>query len=122
VLGATVIGARGHGAGKSSGKTAQGEKAAKKRAERVPLPAEVRGVHVTMALASIGKLDEYLAIPGLNTVELDVKDENGKVGFVTPAGTLPRRIGAAQPYYNAGQAAGKARKAGVYLIGRIVTF
>src|SRR5436305_9809651 len=29
-------------------------------------PAEIRGVHVTMALASLpGKLDQYLTIPGL---------------------------------------------------------
>ena len=49
------------------------------------MPAEVRGVHVTMALASLrGKLEQYLAIPGLNTVELDVKDENGEVGFLLP--------------------------------------
>ena len=31
--------------------------------EPVPLPDEIRGVHVTMALASLdGKLDEYLAL------------------------------------------------------------
>src|SRR5205807_675500 len=44
-----------------------------------PYPAEVRGVHVTMELASIpGKLDEYIALKrkGLNAIELDVKDEN----------------------------------------------
>ncbi|MER3411773.1 MAG: hypothetical protein C4305_05325, partial [Thermoleophilia bacterium] len=50
------------------------------------LPKEMRGVHVTMGLASLpGKLDEYLALRryGLNALELDVKDENGHVGFVT---------------------------------------
>ena len=33
-----------------------------------------------------GKLDEYLALTayGLNTLELDVKDEGGQVGFVAP--------------------------------------
>src|SRR4051794_2533581 len=32
-------------------------------------PAEIRGVHVTMALASLpGRLEQYLAIPGLNTI------------------------------------------------------
>src|ERR1044071_1763721 len=37
----------------------------------VPAPNEVRGVHVTMALASLpGKLKQYLVIPGLNAVEL----------------------------------------------------
>ena len=58
----------------------------------------MRGVHVTMALASLhGKLDEYVALrrAGLNTIELDVKDENGEVGFVrgarrSRAGPAPR--------------------------------
>src|SRR5215203_5347196 len=38
------------------------------------LPDEVRGIHVTMALASLdGKLDEYLKLvdEGLNAIELD---------------------------------------------------
>ncbi len=52
--------------------------------EPVPLPSEIRGVHVTAALASLnGKLDEYLSLTGsgLTALELDVKDENGEVGF-----------------------------------------
>lgn len=89
-----------------------------------PLPAEVRGVHVTMALASIrGKLDEYIAMKskGLNTIELDVKDENGEIGW-NAAVPLARRVGAAKPYYNPERAAAKIHAAGLYLIGRIVTF
>ena len=90
---------------------------------RTPLPDEVRGVHVTMALASLpGKLDHYLAIPGLTALELDVKDENGEVGFLMPATSLARKVGASKPYYKAGVVAGKARAAGVYLIGRVVVF
>ena len=43
-------------------------------------------MHVTMSLANEpGKLDQYLAIPGLTALELDVKDETGKVGFLMPA-------------------------------------
>jgi hypothetical protein len=76
-----------------------------------------------MGLASIpGKLDEYLAIPGLNTIELDVKDENGEVGFLLPAGSLARDVGASKPYYKARAVSAKARAAGVYLIGRVVVF
>ena len=89
-----------------------------------PLPSEVRGVHVTMALASIrGKLDEYIAMKdsGLNTIELDVKDENGEIGFPVNV-ALARRVGSAKPYYNAQRAAAKVHAAGVYLVGRIVTF
>jgi hypothetical protein len=76
-----------------------------------------------MALANEpGKLDEYLRIPGLTALELDVKDENGEVGFLTPSWTLARNVGASKPYYNAHVAATKARKAGIYLIGRVVVF
>jgi hypothetical protein len=90
-----------------------------------PLPVEVRGVHVTMALASLpGKLDEFIAMKadGLNNIELDVKDENGAVAF-TPANVpLARRIGAAQRYYNPVRVAAKIHNAGLYLIGRVVSF
>jgi hypothetical protein len=86
-------------------------------------PAEIRGVHVTMALASLpGKLDEYFALEGLNTIELDVKDENGEIGFVPSAVPLARRIGAAKPYYKPKVVARQARQQGVYLIGRVVCF
>jgi hypothetical protein len=88
-----------------------------------PLPAEVRGVHVTAALASdASKIDEYLALPGLNTLQVDVKDENGEVGFMMPNGTLARKIGATKPYYKARQLAAKTHAAGAYLIGRVVVF
>ena len=89
------------------------------------VPREMRGVHVTMALASLhGKLEEYLALKraGLNTIELDVKDENGEIGFVRGAPPLARATGAAKPYYNARAAARKIHAAGLYLIGRVVTF
>ncbi|MGH2922225.1 MAG: putative glycoside hydrolase, partial [Gaiellaceae bacterium] len=88
-----------------------------------PLPAEVRGVHVTLALASdADKIDEFLAMPGLNTIQIDIKDENGEVGFLMPATTLARRIGASKRYYRAGPLAAKTRANGVYLVGRIVVF
>jgi hypothetical protein len=89
-------------------------------------PAEVRGVHVTMALAGLeGKVDEYVALKGygLNTLEVDVKDENGKIAFAnrwTPE--LARRIGAAQPFYDPRTVVEKAHAAGMYLIGRVVSF
>ena len=43
-----------------------------------PRPREIRGVHVTMGLAGLpGKIDTYLRMrsQGLNTLEVDVKDE-----------------------------------------------
>jgi hypothetical protein len=84
-------------------------------------PKVMRGVHVTMALASIpGKLDEYLSLDGLNTIQLDVKDENGEVGFVPSAVPLARQIGAAKPYYKPRQVARRIHDRGKYLIGRVV--
>lgn len=89
-------------------------------------PSEIRGVHVTMGLASIGgKLGEYLALRayGLNTVELDVKDENGRIGFTN--GSLPKiasDAGAPGTYYDAAAAARAAEDADIYLIGRVVAF
>jgi hypothetical protein len=88
-------------------------------------PDEIRGVHVTMALASVpGKIDQYLAMTrhGLNTLELDVKDENGEVGFQHPKVPLAREVGTAKNYYDPVEVAEKAHAAGVYLIGRIVCF
>jgi hypothetical protein len=85
----------------------------------------VRGVHVTMALASIpGKLDEYIALAsqGLNTIELDVKDENGEVAFAPADVPLARVVGSAHRYYDPARAAAKIHAAGLYLIGRVVTF
>jgi hypothetical protein len=90
------------------------------------LPIELRGVHVTMGLASLpGKLDEYLDLEkeGLTALELDVKDENGEVGFITDA--VPRlavSIGAARDYYSAREAAARIHERGIYLVGRVVVF
>jgi hypothetical protein len=89
-----------------------------------PWPEEVRGVHVTMALAGIpGKLDEYIAMKAdrLNTIQLDIKDENGDVGFSVDV-PLARKVGAAKRYYDAQLAVSKIHAAGLYLVGRVVTF
>jgi hypothetical protein len=89
------------------------------------LPIELRGVHVTMGLASLpGKLDEYLDLErdGLTALELDVKDENGEVGFRKPKVALAREVDAAKDYYDPVEVAEKAHAVGVYLIGRIVCF
>jgi hypothetical protein len=127
VVGGFAYGAHSLTRGGARGVAAPPAKAKHKASKHVPrpLPREIRGVHVTMALASIrGKLDEYVALrrAGLNTIELDVKDENGDVGFVRGAPALARATGAAKPYYNARKAARTVHAAGLYLIGRVVTF
>jgi hypothetical protein len=90
-----------------------------------PAPAEMRGVHVTMALLTIpGKLDEYLSFTryGMNTLQVDVKDENGEVAFASPHASLARRIGSAQNYYRPRVVVRKARAQGLYVIARVVVF
>ena len=78
-----------------------------------------------MALASLdGKLQEYLELvdEGMNTIQLDVKDENGEIGFVPSAVPLASKVGAARPYYRPREAAKLIHRKGVYLIGRVVIF
>ncbi len=89
------------------------------------LPTEIRGVHVTMNLASLqGKLDQYASLKdeGLNTIELDIKDENGTVAFSSPEAPLADAIGAAGNYYNPRTVAEQLHAQGIYLIGRIAVF
>jgi len=123
--GATYFSSRGHHAAKAAKSGSAGHVRARSQF-RSRLPAEIRGVHVTLGLASLpGKLEGYLGLTshGLNTIELDVKDENGYVGFInhwTPA--LARTVGAARTYYDAAKAVAEAHRAGVYLIGRVVVF
>lgn len=90
-----------------------------------PLPVEIRGVHVTAALASLpGKFREYIGYKsyGLNTIELDVKDESGEIGFTPAEVPLARAAGATRPYYNPKALVGLAHRNGVYMIGRVVCF
>ena len=88
-----------------------------------PVPEEIRGVHVTMALASLdGKLAEYTRVPGINTIQLDVKDENGEVAFHRLAPPLAKRVGSAMRYYDPVKAAKQVHGEGLFLIGRVVCF
>ena len=68
-----------------------------------PLPLEIRGIHVTGALASLpGKFRSYVGYKryGLNTIELDVKDEGGEIGFQPAIVPLATTVGATRPFYN----------------------
>ncbi|MEU6865605.1 putative glycoside hydrolase [Streptomyces sp. NPDC046876] len=57
----------------------------------------------------------------LNAVELDVKDEDGEVGYASQV-PLARQIGAAKGYYDARKAIAEIHAAGAQAIGRIVAF
>jgi hypothetical protein len=124
-LGARFLGEADRGAAGAQQDRSEGNPTAQApKPEPRPYPTEMRGVHVTMALASLkGKLDEYLDLTreGLNTIELDIKDENGEIGFKA-AVPLARQIGSARTYYDAAEIVEKVRAKGVYLVGRLVVF
>ena len=90
-----------------------------------PLPLEIRGIHVTGALASLpGKFRSYVGYKryGLNTIELDVKDEGGEIGFQPANVPLARTVGATRPFYDPKALVALAHRNGVYMIGRVVCF
>ena len=92
---------------------------------RTPAPEEIRGIHVTGPLMTLtGKLDSYLAMKkdGLNTIELDLKDESGNVTFTKNVPSIAIEDGAALRYFDPHEVVAKVHKAGVYLIGRVVSF
>jgi hypothetical protein len=121
-LGAGAMGGGGGGGEEREVKAARHSKRAPASTVRAR-PPEIRGVHVTMALASLpGKLASYVRMPGLNTIELDVKDENGQVGFPAASVPLATRVGAALQFYKPRQAARLVHGRGHYLIGRVVVF
>ena len=96
-----------------------------KKPEPRPYPTEVRGVHVTMALASIpGKLDEFMRWTslGMTALQLDVKDENGEVAFGSRYAPLARKVESARDYYRPVPVARRTHKRGLYLIARVVVF
>ena len=88
------------------------------------MPAVTRGVHVTAPWVSTpGNLDGVFATPGLNLIEIDVKDENGEVaglGGNTPA--LARRYGAERDYYDLRHVVSLAHDRHIWVVARIVSF
>jgi Putative glycosyl hydrolase domain len=103
-----ALGARAVGSGHSGAPRQPQRRAVAPKPAGRAVPDEIRGVHVTMALASPGRLQQYLSIPGLNAIELDVKDEDGHIGPGI--------------YYDAKRAVRDVHSHGDYLIGRVVTF
>lgn len=93
---------------------------------RVPMPDHVRGVHVTSYAVATPRLFEpimALADPkvGMNTIQIDVKDERGEIAFTTPI-PLARKDGAHMDIYDPVKVLRRAHAAGLYTVARIVTF
>ena len=78
-----------------------------------------------MGLASLpGKLAEYVDLEreGLTAIELDVKDENGQIGFNASSLKLAARSGRPATSTTREPPPSSSIDRGLYLIGRIVTF
>ncbi|MBA3844093.1 MAG: polysaccharide deacetylase family protein [Actinobacteria bacterium] len=88
-------------------------------------PVAVRAVHVTAYGWSDrtlrGGVMALIAAHRINTVELDLKDESGVVGFGSGV-PLARRIGAAKRIYDLATAVRYLHARGVWVIGRLVCF
>ena len=71
-----------------------------------------------------GQAGQYVSLKdeGLNTIELDVKDENGAVAFSSPEAPLASEIGAAGNFYNPARSRRQVHADGIYLIGRVAVF
>ncbi len=88
-------------------------------------PTQVRGVHMTgYAWASTTLRNPVLALARqhrINTVELDVKEEDGIVDF-DPGIPLATQIGAVQKKYDPAKVVAQLHSMGVRVVGRIVAF
>ena len=85
----------------------------------------VRSVHVTFyAWANDelrGGIMKLIEEGRINSVQLDLKDESGIVGFEADI-PFAKRIGAMQDIYDLGKAVEELHAKGIYVIGRIVAF
>jgi hypothetical protein len=96
--------------------------------QKVPVPVRhpgMRAVHLTSHGWSSPPLREpvlQLAREGrIDTIQLDIKDESGQVGYATQV-PLAVEIGANKAYYDARAALDQLHAAGVRVVGRIVVF
>jgi hypothetical protein len=87
--------------------------------------APLRSVHVTadawahdaLRAAVLALIDEGK----INSVELDLKDESGVIGWDAPV-ALGSRIGAVRPLFDLGEAVDLLHARGVRVVGRLVAF
>jgi hypothetical protein len=88
------------------------------------MPVSARGPHISEAWsAKPGFLDSVLAKPGVNLIQLDVKDENGEVaGLEGRAPATAARIGAVREYYDLAHVTRLAHDRHIWVVARIVGF
>ena len=87
--------------------------------------ADVKGVHVTFSWASSQeRWNNVIALvekAGLNCIELDAKDESGRLGYLSGV-QLARDIGAAKDMMPIREMLAGLRDRGIYSVARIVVF
>lgn len=85
----------------------------------------VRGVHMSAISWRTKSLrDEVFRLIDegkINTVQLDLKDEGGEIGYDSTH-PLATRIGAARGYYDLEEAVAELHRRGVRVVGRVVAF
>ncbi len=85
----------------------------------------VRGVHVTAVAWAYKPLRDGIMrlvdAHRINTVELDLKDESGEIGF-DPKLPYARKIGATKAYYDLAKVVKQLHARGVRVVGRLVCF
>ncbi|MEW6572384.1 MAG: putative glycoside hydrolase [Bacillota bacterium] len=102
--------------------TYQAEKS-ERTPEREQQALNAKGVHVTFSWASSQErwrqVIDLVKATGLNTIQLDVKDESGRIGYLSEV-QLSRDIGAAQNYLKIRDLLRELRAEGIYSVARIV--
>ena len=103
---------------------AAGNSAAQEYQVPVRLP-HMRAVHMTSLAWSSAALREpvlRMAREGrIDTIQLDIKDESGEVGYRSQV-PLAKRIGATRDHYDAKATLKQLHDAGIRVVGRIVAF
>lgn len=92
---------------------------------RRPQPVKVKGILMTGYTAGGSRFDDMLALlrrTELNTAVIDIKDERGEISWI-PRSPQARMAGAGIPkIQDPAATVRRLKRAGVYVIGRIVTF
>ena len=85
----------------------------------------MRGVHMSALAWTSAKLrDPVLRLAAehkIDTVQLDIKDESGEVGYRSEV-PLAKEIGASHGYYDAKAVVAQLHAAGIRVVGRLVAF
>jgi hypothetical protein len=96
------------------------------KTNHLPMPKLVRGVHISLGIAANpARMSQFMDLTskGLNTLEIDVKDENGEVaGLEQYTPKLADRYHATREYYDLAHIVRIAHERHIWVVARIVSF